>query len=217
MPKKLKRALPPLAPTPNQACTSTLCLTETEIFCPWNVKLIIWLVWTVLCITEPGRNLTSACQREGEKTQLLRNVESVCIFGRGYQPDMSADSIHRAGRLKMSSSTTNTDFTTESSTLTFILAPFDMTWWAGLGWSTASCSSHHPPTAGPALQPLCPVPSSPSWKKKDIIPMLGLFAVWRSAPQLMGWRQDFHLVLTEGTLRQTMATSASQGGLTGRI
>lgn len=39
--------------------------------------------------------------------------------------------------------TTNRDFTTESSALTFILAPFDTTWWAGLGWSEARAISTH--------------------------------------------------------------------------
>lgn len=63
----------------------------------------------------------------GKKTQFLRNVESTSIFGRAYQPDMSADSIHRAGRLKMNCSTPNRDFTTESRALMVILAPFDMT------------------------------------------------------------------------------------------
>lgn len=94
----------------------------------------------------------------GEATP--QNVESVCIFGRGYQPDMSADSIHRAGRLKMNRIITNRDFTTESSTLTFILAPLDMTWRAGLEWSP----SQHPPTSAPAHQCLCHAPFSLSWE-----------------------------------------------------
>lgn len=47
--------------------------------------------------------------------ELLRNVERACIFGRGYWPDLSADSIHRAARLKMSCIATNRDFTTETA------------------------------------------------------------------------------------------------------
>lgn len=42
--------------------------------------------------------------------------------------DTWADSIHRAGRRKMNCITTNSDFTTESCMLTFILASFDMSW-----------------------------------------------------------------------------------------
>ena len=64
---------------------------------------------------------------------------------------MSADSTHRTGRRKMNCITTNKDFTTESSTLTFILAPFDTTWRAGLGWSKAHWNIHpllSQPTSG---------------------------------------------------------------------
>lgn len=65
VPKELRRAPPPLAPAPNQSCRSFPRLAQFESFCPWNVKLIIWKVWTVSCLTALRRNLTEVCHRVG--------------------------------------------------------------------------------------------------------------------------------------------------------
>lgn len=97
---------------------------------------------------------------------------------------MSADSIHRAGRLKMKCIAANRDFTTESSTLTFILAPFDMTWRAGLEQSPLQ----HPPTSAPAHQCLCRAPFSLLWEWRRSYTSWGsLLQGGRFLGQMLSW------------------------------
>lgn len=64
-------------------------------------------------------------RREPHSGELLRWF---LFWHRKCLSDTSADSIQRAGRRKMNCITTNSDFTTESCMLTFILASFDMSW-----------------------------------------------------------------------------------------
>lgn len=150
-------------------------------------------------VSQSQEEIWCMSQGGGKKPQLLRNVESVCIFGRGYQPDMSADSVHRAGRLKMNCITTNRAFTTESGTLTFILPPSDMTWRAGLERNLLQ----HPSTSAPAHQHLCHEPFSPFWEARRSqtswcsLLQEGQFLAKCSANKQ---RWCFYLVLTEGTL-----------------